>query len=102
MQPDDFADNVASFVNASSPIFNFNVSTFSATLNLGNPVAGSYFMLGPDANATISNSTSAAAANSTAATIKPTAQQTSGAGFSRELSAACASAAMALLGIVLI
>ncbi|KLO14881.1 PEBP-like protein [Schizopora paradoxa] len=55
-QPTNFTTAAASaFVNASTPITNFNISVFAAEMGLGNPIGGSFMKVGP---APSSNTTS--------------------------------------------
>ena len=52
-QPENFTvDSIAPLVNASSPITLFNISEFAEATGLGLPVAGTYFLTGPDADST--------------------------------------------------
>lgn len=45
-QPEGF--EAETFFNASTPITNFNVSAFAASVGLGDPVGGSFVMIGPE------------------------------------------------------
>ncbi|KAL1944310.1 hypothetical protein VTO73DRAFT_3495 [Trametes versicolor] len=73
VQPANFTTVASQFVNASTPISNFNISLFAEQVGLGSPIAGNFFLTGPDANSTATNGTnttstvsgSAAAASST-------------------------------------
>ncbi|KAI0677394.1 phosphatidylethanolamine-binding protein [Trametes maxima] len=61
VQPANFTTVAPTFVNASTPISNFNVSLFAQEVGLGSPIAGNFFFTGPDSNSTNStNSTSTA------------------------------------------
>ncbi|TFY74990.1 hypothetical protein EWM64_g9022 [Hericium alpestre] len=57
IQPSNF-DNASSLVNASTPRPNFNLTTFGDQVNLGSPIAGTYFLT--KADNTTTNSTSGA------------------------------------------
>ncbi|KAJ8486880.1 hypothetical protein ONZ51_g4547 [Trametes cubensis] len=52
IQPSNFTTAVSSFVNSSTPVNNFNISLFAQELGLGSPIAGNFFLTGPDANST--------------------------------------------------
>ncbi|KAI0638337.1 phosphatidylethanolamine-binding protein [Trametes polyzona] len=56
VQPANFTAVASRFVNASTPISNFNISLFAQEVGLGSPIAGNFFLTGPDSNST--NSTS--------------------------------------------
>ena len=60
IQPKRFADTASALANASSPLTNFNLMTFATSAQLGNPIAGTFFLLGPS---TETNSTAPAAAS---------------------------------------
>ena len=45
-QPRGF--NQQTLVNASTSIANFNISQFAIEVGLGNPIAGTFMMVGPD------------------------------------------------------
>ncbi|KAJ4479326.1 phosphatidylethanolamine-binding protein [Lentinula aciculospora] len=72
IQPADFNSTAPELVNASTPRNNFNLTTFGEAVNLGSPIAGTYFLTGPSSNSTTSNSTasstSPASSTSSAAT----------------------------------
>ncbi|OBZ76815.1 Splicing factor 3B subunit 6-like protein [Grifola frondosa] len=63
VQPSNFTTVAPNFVNASTPRNNFNLTTFSQEVGLGSPVAGNFFLTGPD-NST--NTTSAPVPSATA------------------------------------
>ncbi|KAF9478156.1 PEBP-like protein [Pholiota conissans] len=58
-QPDDFDTAAPVFVNASTPRTNFSVSDFALETNLGSPIAGNYFLVGPDDSDASTSSVSA-------------------------------------------
>ncbi|KAI0832580.1 phosphatidylethanolamine-binding protein [Trametes gibbosa] len=69
VQPANFTSAVGQFLNASTPISNFNISLFAQELGLGSPIAGNFFFTGPDANSTgTANSTGSASAATTSPT----------------------------------
>ncbi|KAI0375795.1 PEBP-like protein [Pilatotrama ljubarskyi] len=70
LQPSNFTSVASQFVNASTPISNFNISLFAQEVGLGSPVAGNFFLTGPDTNTT--NGT-----NSTASASSPASSPTS-------------------------
>ena len=47
VQPDHFGDTASALANASSPITNFNITTFATSAQLGDPIAGTFFLEGP-------------------------------------------------------
>ncbi|KAF8913753.1 phosphatidylethanolamine-binding protein [Gymnopilus junonius] len=53
-QPGGFDTNAPTLVNSSTPRNNFNISTFAQAVDLGDPVAGNYFLVGPTPNASTS------------------------------------------------
>ncbi|KAF8165496.1 phosphatidylethanolamine-binding protein [Crassisporium funariophilum] len=55
-QPDAFDTDAPSFVNATTQRNNFNISMFAQDVNLGNAVAGNYFLVGPASNSSASSS----------------------------------------------
>lgn len=57
-QPAGF-DN-QTLVTANTSISNFNISAFAEALELGNPLGGSFILVGPDPNTTVSSSAAAA------------------------------------------
>ncbi|TFK93685.1 PEBP-like protein [Polyporus arcularius HHB13444] len=59
VQPENFDIEVSRFVNASTPIFGFNVSVFAQELGLGSPVAGNFFIAGPASNSSAAQSITA-------------------------------------------
>ncbi|TBU58402.1 phosphatidylethanolamine-binding protein [Dichomitus squalens] len=66
VQPANFSQVAPNFVNASTPVSNFNISLFAVEAGLGSPVAGNFFLTGPDNTSTpASGSSSASAAAST-------------------------------------
>jgi len=58
-QPSDFTDTARALVNASTPRNNFNLTTFAASANLSNPLAGNFFFVGPSNSTTSASGTSA-------------------------------------------
>ncbi|KAI0675780.1 phosphatidylethanolamine-binding protein [Trametes maxima] len=64
VQPSGFSVAASALVNASTPILNFNISRFAAETGLEGPIAGTYFLTGPDGNATSGTSTASASAGS--------------------------------------
>ncbi|KAF5322132.1 hypothetical protein D9619_000525 [Psilocybe cf. subviscida] len=77
-QPDDFDMTGPMIANSSSPRTNFSVTNFAQMANLGSPIAGNFFLVGPDASS--SNSSASSTANGTSATASDqTAQPTTGA-----------------------
>ncbi|PFH51380.1 hypothetical protein AMATHDRAFT_142692 [Amanita thiersii Skay4041] len=64
VQPPDFNQTAPTLVNASTPILNFNLTTFAEAANLSDPIAGNFFLVGPDD----SNSSSTAVSSSVLAT----------------------------------
>ncbi|KAG9218869.1 hypothetical protein CCMSSC00406_0001017 [Pleurotus cornucopiae] len=63
-QSANFDTNAPPLVNASTPRTNFNISMFASALQLGTPIAGTFFLTGPDNSSTASG----AAPSSTAPT----------------------------------
>ncbi|KAI0775962.1 phosphatidylethanolamine-binding protein [Trametes elegans] len=123
VQPANFTTVAPKFVNASTPINNFNISLFAQEVGLGSPVAGNFFLTGPDANSGAStngtnstnstNSTSSTnstgdttgtASGSSAASVPtspaPSADSPSSAMGRVELSAVGFTVAVVLLGVV--
>ncbi|KAK1231825.1 hypothetical protein PQX77_005039 [Marasmius sp. AFHP31] len=47
-QPTDFDTVAQRLVNASTPRTNFNLTTFSRDVGMGNPIAGNFFLTGPN------------------------------------------------------
>ncbi|PIL37295.1 hypothetical protein GSI_00988 [Ganoderma sinense ZZ0214-1] len=68
VQPANFSQVVPGIVNASTPISGFNISTFAAQTGLGSPVAGNFFLTGPDNTTTTTVGPSAASAAASTAT----------------------------------
>ena len=66
VEPSDFTTATHSFVNASVAPLNFNVSTFAQEVGLGSPVAGTYFLTGPE------SSSSASASSTSPGSASPT------------------------------
>lgn len=56
-QPADF--NGQTLVNSTTPVNNFNISAFAETLEMGNPLGGTFILVGPDPNTTASSSAAA-------------------------------------------
>ncbi|KAI0720274.1 phosphatidylethanolamine-binding protein [Cerioporus squamosus] len=77
-QPSNFSSVVPGVVNSSTPISNFNISAFAEQLGLGSPLAGNFFLTGPDTNSTGTNSSG----NSTASSAASSSSSTSPAGSS--------------------
>ncbi|KLO17322.1 PEBP-like protein [Schizopora paradoxa] len=50
-QPAGFNEKVGQFVNASTPITDFSIATFAKQVGLGNPLGGSFMLVGPGPNA---------------------------------------------------
>ena len=48
VQLSNFSQVVPGFVNAFTLFANFNISQFAAQMGLGSPIAGNYFLTGPD------------------------------------------------------
>ncbi|KAI0719403.1 phosphatidylethanolamine-binding protein [Cerioporus squamosus] len=67
VQPENFDASVPRFVNASTPIFGFNISVFAQELGLGSPIAGNFFTAGPISNSS-ANSSSATSSGAAATT----------------------------------
>ncbi|KAI0272567.1 phosphatidylethanolamine-binding protein [Gloeopeniophorella convolvens] len=70
VQPDGFLDAAAALVNSSTPITNFNISSFASQTGLGAPIAGNFFLTGPDTSTnttTSGNSTSGSSGSGSAA-----------------------------------
>ena len=65
VQPDHFADTASALANASSPITNFNLTTFATSAQLGNPIAGTFFLMGPAGGTKANGTAPPAAASST-------------------------------------
>ncbi len=51
-QPEDFNERTASLVNATTSISNFNISQFAQEVGLGNPLGGTFMLVGPDPSTT--------------------------------------------------
>ncbi|KAH9899719.1 phosphatidylethanolamine-binding protein [Cubamyces lactineus] len=71
IQPSNFTTAVSSFVNSTTPVNNFNISLFAQELGLGSPIAGNFFLTGPDANSTNSTGTNSTS-NGTSTGSSPT------------------------------
>ncbi|KAF8204790.1 phosphatidylethanolamine-binding protein [Pholiota molesta] len=56
-QPDGFDTTASMFVNATTPRTNFSASDFVMETNLGSPIAGTYFLVGPDDSSSTSSTT---------------------------------------------
>ncbi|EIM81695.1 PEBP-like protein, partial [Stereum hirsutum FP-91666 SS1] len=56
-QPEDF--NNQTLVNSTTPVNNFNISAFAETLEMGNPLGGTFILVGPDPNTTASSNAAA-------------------------------------------
>ncbi|KAM6496035.1 Phosphatidylethanolamine-binding protein PEBP [Amanita muscaria] len=67
IQPSAFDQTAPRLINSSTPITKFNLSTFSAAINLGNPIAGNYFLA---ANNTQTETTTSASSPSPSSTSK--------------------------------
>ncbi|KAI0660835.1 phosphatidylethanolamine-binding protein [Cubamyces menziesii] len=76
IQPSNFTTAVSSFVNSSTPVNNFNISLFAQELGLGSPIAGNFFLTGPDANSTNGTSTNTTS-NGTSTGSSPASTNTS-------------------------
>lgn len=102
VQPEDFASTVNSYVNGSTPIYNFNVTQFAQETGLGSPIAGNFFLAGPMDDAT-ANKTSSTTAHATA-TSHPigTSSGQVAFGLTREMGVLGATIAAALMGVVLL
>jgi hypothetical protein len=50
-QPSGFDEKAAAFVNSTTPISKFNISAFAAEVGLGNPLGGTFMLVGPDPTA---------------------------------------------------
>ena len=48
-QPDGFNDQT--LVNSTTSIANFNISQFAIDVGLGDPIGGTFILVGPDASA---------------------------------------------------
>jgi phosphatidylethanolamine-binding protein len=50
LQPQNanFVQVASELVNSTTPVVGFNLSSFAAALSLGDPIAGTFFMTGPD------------------------------------------------------
>lgn len=98
-QPANFTvDAIAGVLNTSTPISNFNISAFAEQTGLGSPLAGNFFLTGPDANST---STASGATGSSTSPAGGAAGANSALGIP-ELSLAGATFAMGLLGMLLL
>ncbi|KAI0750957.1 phosphatidylethanolamine-binding protein [Daedaleopsis nitida] len=71
VQPANFSDVVPSILNASTPISNFNISAFAEQTGLGSPIAGNFFLTGPDANSTAAANSSSTASGSQSSSTSP-------------------------------
>ncbi|KAI0335622.1 PEBP-like protein [Cubamyces sp. BRFM 1775] len=78
IQPANFTTAVSSFVNSSTPVNNFNISLLAQELGLGSPIAGNFFLTGPDANSTNGTSTNSTA-NGTSTAGSPASSNTTSA-----------------------
>ncbi|KAF8238896.1 PEBP-like protein, partial [Tricholoma matsutake] len=59
-QPATFNAQASSFVNATTSRQHFNLTTFASVVNLGTPIAGNFFLVGPGNSTTTSSPTSTA------------------------------------------
>ncbi|TFK94650.1 PEBP-like protein [Polyporus arcularius HHB13444] len=95
-QPANFSSVVTGIVNSSTPISNFNISAFAEQLGLGSPLAGNFFLTGPDANSTGNGTASSAASSSTS-----TSPAGSSGGASNPPSSAVGMAELSWVGVTL-
>ena len=104
VQPADFNTVVPGILNSSTPISNFNISLFAEQTGLGSPIAGNFFLTGPDsANSTAgANSTDTAAAGAASSTSPASDTGSNAALGSPELGVAGMTFAMSLLGMLLL
>ncbi|TFK43685.1 phosphatidylethanolamine-binding protein [Crucibulum laeve] len=71
-QPSDFDTMASTFVNSSTPRNNFNLTTFAGEVGLGNPVAGNYFLVGPDNSSTSATASSQPMPNTSGSVVTST------------------------------
>jgi len=71
VQPPDFDTTAPHFVNASTPRTSFNLTTFSQEVGLGSPVAGNFFLTGPE-NVTNTTSSPSSSSSSTHSSVPHT------------------------------
>ncbi|KAI0722821.1 phosphatidylethanolamine-binding protein [Earliella scabrosa] len=103
VQPADFSTVVPGILNSSTPVSNFNISLFAEQTGLGSPIAGNFFLTGPDANSTAgANSTDTAAAGAASSTSPASDTGSNSALGSPELGVAGMSFAMGVLGMLLL
>ncbi|KAJ3993530.1 phosphatidylethanolamine-binding protein [Lentinula boryana] len=72
IQPADFNSTAPKLVNASTPRNNFNLTTFGEAVNLGSPIAGTYFLTGPSSNSTNSSATTSSTSPSSSSSSTAT------------------------------
>ncbi|RDX57157.1 PEBP-like protein [Lentinus brumalis] len=77
VQPEKFDTEVSRFVNASTPIFGFNVSVFAQELGLGIPVAGNFFFAGQASNSSTDQSITASSGAAATTQSRPSSGLTS-------------------------
>jgi len=51
-QPEDFNERTPSFVNTTTSLLKFNISQFAQEVGLGNPLGGTFMLIGPDPSTT--------------------------------------------------
>ncbi|KAI9056532.1 PEBP-like protein [Trametes sanguinea] len=98
VQPANFTTVAPQFVNSSTPVNNFNISLFAQEVGLGSPIAGNFFLTGPDANSTNSstNSTSTASGAASSST-NPATSNTPSSSMRVEMNVTALTAVAALL-----
>ncbi|KAL7282523.1 LOW QUALITY PROTEIN: hypothetical protein ACG7TL_003994 [Trametes sanguinea] len=76
VQPANFTTVAPQFVNSSTPISNFNISLFAQEVGLGSPIAGNFFLTGPDANSTNSTNSTSTASGAASSSTSPASSNT--------------------------
>ncbi|KAI0352989.1 PEBP-like protein [Trametes cingulata] len=102
VQPSNFTSVVSQFVNSSTPISNFNISLFAQEVGLGSPIAGNFFLTGPDANSTNSTNSTASASSPASSPTSPSSGNTSSSLGKAELNLVGLTAAAVVLGLSLL
>ncbi|OSD04396.1 PEBP-like protein [Trametes coccinea BRFM310] len=101
VQPANFTTVAPQFVNSSTPISNFNISLFAQEVGLGSPIAGNFFLTGPDANSTNSTNSTSTASGAASSSTSPASSNTPSSSMRVEINVASLTATAAFLGFVM-
>ncbi|CDO76552.1 hypothetical protein BN946_scf184982.g11 [Trametes cinnabarina] len=102
VQPVNFTTVAPQFVNSSTPVNNFNISLFAQEVGLGSPVAGNFFLTGPDANSTSSTNGTSSASSAASSSSSPASPTSASSSMGRaELNLIALTVVTSLLGVAL-